>query len=368
MVSTNVNTPNDRWLCITSIAVIWIVSMAANHLLVPPFTVLKGMQLIISLVSISVTWLAMRSLFLFFRKRYPAKQDSLKRVVITFLIGSLVSAVMVWLTGMIRNLILFGSLANLTQAHSSITVNGIRLELNIYGLDLVRAATTFLLFQGIYETLFFANRSQQYQQQLKQARQESEKLRMLSLQSQLDTLKQQVNPHFLFNSLNALGSLIEEDPMQARVFLEELSTVYRYLLRANEQNLTSLSTELDFIHSYYHLLKTRYGAGLSLDVRVGEAFQTHLLPPLTLQLLVENAVKHNVVSADQPLCIRISVNENGHLTVCNTLQRKMVRVQSTGIGLTNILTKYQMLGKPAPIVQETDNQFVVSIPLLAAEA
>jgi hypothetical protein len=189
-------------------------------------------------------------------------------------------------------------------------------------------------------------------------------LKELHMQRQLDVLKQQVNPHFLFNSLNSLILLISENPQQAELFAEELSSVYRYVLRANEQNLTDLKTELEFVRSYYHLLKTRYGNGLDLVVAVEECFGHYKIPPLTLQLLIENAVKHNVVLPDQPLVIEIKTNEQAQLSVRNPLQKKQTRVLSNGIGLTNIMAKYQMLGQPMPTVREIDGQFVVTLPLV----
>ncbi|MGA0558608.1 sensor histidine kinase [Larkinella sp. VNQ87] len=193
---------------------------------------------------------------------------------------------------------------------------------------------------------------------------ETEKLKKANLQSQLDSLKQQVNPHFLFNSLNTLSSLIDEDTDKAELFIEELSSVYRYLLQTNENALTSLRNELKFIDSYFHLLKTRYGNGIELRVHIAPEFQDAQLPPLTLQMLVENAVKHNVILADQPLQIRIETTADGRLTVANNVQRKNVRVASNGVGLANIATKYQLLGHSSLAIQNTDTTFSVTLPLL----
>lgn len=182
-----------------------------------------------------------------------------------------------------------------------------------------------------------------------------------TLQSQLDALKQRVNPRFPVNSLNVLDSLIEDDPRQTRVFLEELSTVYHYLLRSNDRHLIELGTELDFIHSYFHLLKTRHGSGLRMNITVDDSYR---IPPLTLQLLVENAVKHNIVLPEQPLNIDITTDSQPHLQVRNNVQRKTVRVVSNGIGLTNILTKYQMLNQPEPTIAKQGGEFVVTLPLI----
>ncbi|GAB3922272.1 sensor histidine kinase [Larkinella terrae] len=193
---------------------------------------------------------------------------------------------------------------------------------------------------------------------------ETEKLKKANLQSQLDSLKQQVNPHFLFNSLNTLSSLIDEDTEKAELFIEELSSVYRYLLQTNENALTSLRDELTFIESYFHLLKTRYGNGIDLDVRIGDGFQDAQLPPLTLQMLVENAVKHNIILADQPLQIRIETIDGGRLTVSNNVQLKNLRVASNGVGLANIATKYQLLGQGGLEILNTDTRFCVTLPLM----
>ncbi|WP_128548479.1 sensor histidine kinase [Larkinella soli] len=359
-------TLNDRWVRIGGIGVLWVLSILTNNLHKQPLTSQTLIRVTLSLVSIAVTWHVIRYLILYFRRKYFSKQDVFKRLLLTFVTGSIASTVILLITGALRHLLLYGTLESYHNTSASITINGLTFALNLYGFDFVQAATTFIFFQSIYETLFFAQNSIQYQKRLKETERERDKLRLAGLQSQLDALKQQVNPHFLFNSLNVLDSLIEDDPRQARLFLEELCTVYRYLLRSNEHYLTDLGTELDFIHSYFHLLKTRHGEGVSLDVAVDGQYQDYRLPPLTLQLLVENAVKHNIVLPDQPLQIVISTDGRGGLTVRNNLQRKSVRVASNGVGLTNILAKYRMLGRPAPTIRETEGEFVVSLPLIAA--
>ncbi len=181
---------------------------------------------------------------------------------------------------------------------------------------------------------------------------------------QLRALQAQVNPHFLFNSLNSLSALIDDDPDRAGQFVNELSIVYRYLLKANDEPLTTLASELDFIQSYYQLLKTRYGNGLNLAIQVRAEDQTGLIPPLTLQLLVENAVKHNVVSPKWPLKIIIFTDESGQLVVRNTLQPKQTRVLSNGVGLSTIATQLQRLQQPAPTISNQDGFFTVSVPLI----
>ncbi|MBD2753385.1 sensor histidine kinase [Spirosoma validum] len=191
-----------------------------------------------------------------------------------------------------------------------------------------------------------------------------QKMQQEKTEMQMRALQSQINPHFLFNGLNTLSSLIDESPRQAGEFVDELSNVYRYLLRSNESELTTLNVELRFIQSYFHLLKTRFGRSISMDIAVDESYQEALLPPLTLQLLVENAVKHNVVLKNQPLTICIRTDQQKQLIVENTLQRKKIRVESNGVGLSNIAIKYRLLNQPSPLIEEEEGWFRVTLPLL----
>ncbi len=193
---------------------------------------------------------------------------------------------------------------------------------------------------------------------------EAEGLKKENLQSQLEGLKGQVNPHFLFNSLNSLSSLIADDPEKAEKFLDEMSKVYRYLLRNNEDGLATLDTEMQFIQSYFHLLKTRYCDGVEMEVKIDEQFLHYLLPPLTLQMLVENAVKHNMILKDCPLQILIMTTNNGKLVVSNNLQRKLRNVNSNRVGLNNIAKKYQLLKGEEIFIQDDGKEFAVAVPLI----
>lgn len=200
--------------------------------------------------------------------------------------------------------------------------------------------------------------------QWKEAVTEAERLQKINWESRYEGLKQQVNPHFLFNSINTLSSLLYEDKAGAGRYVKEMSQVYRYLLRNNDDELVPLKTELQFIHSYYHLLKTRFGTAIQLAVNVPEPFTACLLPPLTLQMLVENAVKHNNASKDAPLTILIECTGEGWLSVKNNLQKKQGRVDSTGIGLNNIQEKYRLLGLPDVQLLTDQQAFTARIPLV----
>lgn len=193
---------------------------------------------------------------------------------------------------------------------------------------------------------------------------ETDQLKRENLQSQLEGLKGQVNPHFLFNSLNSLSSLISVDAEKAEKFLDEMSKVYRYLLRTNEEGLTTLESEMQFIHSYFHLLKTRYGDGLEMETRINEKYYDYQIPPLTLQMLVENAVKHNMILKDSPLHILIMTTNSGKLVVTNNLQRKDRMVSSNKVGLTNIVKKYRLMKKEEISVRDDGKEFAVVVPLI----
>jgi LytS/YehU family sensor histidine kinase len=173
----------------------------------------------------------------------------------------------------------------------------------------------------------------------------------------------QLSPHFLFNSLGSLETLIEEDPPTARQFVSEMSSVYRYLLQANEHQLTSLRNEINFIKAYTGMLKIRFGEGLSVVMNIEETMMDRLIPPLTLQILLENAVKHNAALKSRPLLVNISTGY-GKLVVENNLQKKTSSVSSNKKGLSNIISKYKLLEQPEIAIRETATHFKVIIPLI----
>jgi sensor histidine kinase YesM len=233
-------------------------------------------------------------------------------------------------------------------------------EINLFNYLYSIGMTLFFcqLIAGIYEALY-------YLEHWKKSVRERETLEKKNLQSQLESLKNQVSPHFLFNSLNSLSGLVEEDPKRAIRFIEELSTIYRYLLQSNEKQLISLARELEFIEAYFYLLQTRFEEGLSLITDTAPVLNEYLLPPLTLQILIENAVKHNMISASMPLQITIYTDEMGNLIVSNNLQKRKNSVPSNKMGLVNVSAKYQLLNQPDIIIHETATHFQVMVPLIS---
>ncbi|HVU56770.1 MAG TPA: histidine kinase [Puia sp.] len=214
-----------------------------------------------------------------------------------------------------------------------------------------------LLFETLWEVLYLLDK---YRENLS----ERELLEKMNMDYEFENLKGQVNPHFLFNCFNTLSSLIEEDRKEAEHFLDELSKVYRYLLRNNEDGVSTVEKEIKFIQSYYELLRTRYGEGLQLSIEIDRRYYPYQLPSLSLQLLVENAVKHNIVSRQQPLVMEIFTTAGNKLVVNNNLQRKTTNKPSTRIGLSNIRAKYKLMKCEGFQVVEGENNFMVVLPLI----
>jgi LytS/YehU family sensor histidine kinase len=200
-------------------------------------------------------------------------------------------------------------------------------------------------------------------QKLTEANTQLIRLQKENLQSQFEVLRQQVNPHFLFNSLNVLTSLIKLEPDLAEKFTEHLSKVYRYVLENKDNNLVDLKTELDFLDAYIFLLNIRFMDKIEVNVSIDDDKKELKILPLALQLLIENAIKHNSMSKKNPLKIDISVENENTLTVENNLQERESHMASTGVGLKNINHRYSLLEMPAPQFYKTETKFIARIPL-----
>jgi PAS domain S-box-containing protein len=189
------------------------------------------------------------------------------------------------------------------------------------------------------------------------------RLQKENLQSQFEVLRQQVNPHFLFNSLNVLTSLIKLEPDLAEKFTEHLSKVYRYVLENKDNDLVSLHTELEFLDAYIFLLQIRFMDKIDIRVDINSADKDKMILPLALQLLIENAIKHNSMSKRNPLIISIFISDGSLLNVVNNLQERESYMASTGVGLKNIEHRYSLLEMPAPQFSKNETQFIARIPL-----
>jgi sensor histidine kinase YesM len=191
---------------------------------------------------------------------------------------------------------------------------------------------------------------------------EAEKYQQESMAARYESLKNQVNPHFLFNSLNALSNLVYEDENKAAMFIDELAGVYRYVLETQDKDVVPVAEEIKFLRSYLYLQQIRFGEKLKIDFLLDGA--DTWVPPLSLQMLIENAIKHNIISEEDPLGIRISINKD-FIVVENNLQRKTPSGdESSGMGLENIRRRYDMLGGKKVVVREEFGVFSVMLPLL----
>ncbi|MBT9393683.1 histidine kinase [Hymenobacter sp. NST-14] len=197
----------------------------------------------------------------------------------------------------------------------------------------------------------------------------AQRLEKENAQAQADSLRRQLDPHFLFNSLNALTSLVEEnDPARASRFIRQLSQVYRYVLDSQDQEVVTLAEEMKFGEAYLFLQRTRLGEGLqvALPPQPAAALESWLVPPLALQLLLENALKHNATSQRNPLRIRIELNEAARtLLVRNSRQtRRLAEGESRGVGLKNLQARYAFLTPRPVLIEASETEFVVTLPLL----
>ncbi len=183
--------------------------------------------------------------------------------------------------------------------------------------------------------------------------------------AQFESLKNQIDPHFLFNSLNVLSSLIEENPENAQKFTTSLSKIYRYVLEQKDKELVSVEEEIAFAKTYMNLLKMRFENSITFELPESSDPESKVVP-LSLQLLLENCIKHNVVSERKPLHIKISI-ENNNLVVSNNLQRKEILSDRKGVGLQNIVDRYAILTKRNVLVEENDSFFKVFLPILTKQ-
>lgn len=333
----------DKWLRLIGVP---LVAIMANFIFYDVDNSLNNISRVkaitFSLLECVLLWEVCRRIIISARKRFPQLKQTASRVIFQT----------VWL--IVITVVL--RLA-LTFAYDKTEFWGYAISIRSYWINVLTPFLFTVPIFVIYEARFLYH-------QWWTTYYEAEQLKKENLQSQLESLKSQINPHFLFNSLSTLSSLVSEDPKRAEWFIDELSAVYRYLLQTNAQTLNTLEQEMGFVRAYFNLLKTRFGDGLEWELAIQKRHLHWLLPPLTLQLLIENAVKHNIVSPKQPLLIRIYTDDNNGLFVVNSLQKKINAGPSSGTGLNNISKKFQLLKQPEILVQETATSFLVMVPLM----
>ncbi len=221
-------------------------------------------------------------------------------------------------------------------------------------LDAVVTILITLFITSIHEAFFFY-------QQWKHNFSKSIKLEKDSLEARYEVLKTQINPHFLFNSLNSLISLVEENE-KAVDYIQNLSEFLRYILKSSDRQVVLVREELETLQKYLHILKIRFDENIEIEIQIPEKYFHFSIPPLTLQMLVENCIKHNVISTEKHLKIHICTNNEG-ITVTNALQLKTGK-STTGQGLKNISERYRYFSSHEVKIKQTNHTFAVTVPLL----
>ena len=296
-----------------------------------------------TLVITSVLWMGSRQIMIYSRKKYPLFKEVRTRLIYQ-------SIYMLLFTIVFNNLLAY-------VADHFVFNYGFRSP----GIDMLissNAASIFctIMIIAIYESIYFMN-------ELRSSVEESENLKRESLSAQLNALRSQVNPHFLFNNLNTLSSLIPENPEHAVNFVQQLSKVYRHILEVKDEKSIPLKEELEVLNAYTFLLKTRFEKNLEVTINIPAEKLQQKIVPLSLQILMENAIKHNIISMEKPLSIRV-FTEDGNLVVSNNLQVKNQVIENTGIGLDNIRNRYKLLGDKTVKVVSDHNSFNVYIPMI----
>lgn len=279
------------------------------------------------------------------RARFPGGRNLFPRLITTLVLFVLMTAVMLT--------VLF---------YGYDLIPGLGYEFDEYTYNSTVAASVILIIFGV---IVLEGRSSFMK--WKTTLTETEQLKKEHMHSQLLGLRSQVSPHFLFNSLNSLSSLITDDPQRAELFLDEMSKVYRYLLR-NSEELVALGLEVNFLHSYFYLLKTRYGAGVQLCLSVDESYESKLLPPLTLQIILDNIFRENLISKQKPLNVNIRTDESGWLEISHNIQQRISEtLMSDNLGMVNITNKFRLLSQNSIQINEEAGYRYLRVPLINAE-
>ena len=276
------------------------------------------------------------------------------------LLSDIISTRINWLESPIKSLIV------LSVSSVVYTIGSIVLLMKLYEvtLDVDFGRSSSMIYSATVVTiiisLFMHGRS--FLIEWKQSALDAEKLKRENVTARYESLKNQVNPHFLFNSFNALTNLVYENQDLAAKFIKQLSEVYRYVLDTRDRELVTKEEELKFLESYLFLQKIRFGDNLQIAIQL-DAVKTYF-PPLVLQMLIENAIKHNIVAAEQPLSIKIYESDN-YIVIENKLQhKKVLSEESAGVGLSNICLRYEFLSDQKVVVEALPDKFIVRLPVI----
>ena len=334
---------NDKWIRIVGIPLVAVLM----HIAYEGLPVALNRQWVFTiLVALSITvtiWEGNRALFIVMRRQFPRYAQTTQRlilqtlfsIVLTFVATALLQEGWLWLFGV------------------TVCPHG-----NVLRGGLLNLVPTFFV-TSIYESVYFFG-------EWKRNLQRSEALARAGIESELAALRSQLDPHFMFNSLNTLAALIDDDNEPAHTYLEQLADVYRYVLLSRDKATVSLAEEMAFVDAYLYLNKTRFRDDLQVEQRIAPAAYATSVAPLSLQLLVENAIKHNVISPENPLRVTLSTEPDvAYVRVQNNVQLKTGLGQSTKVGLRNIVNRYRLLTEHPVEVLRENGLFTVRLPLIS---
>ena len=284
----------------------------------------------------------------FLNKRFPWSEATTKRAVISIISILIANIILVYFCNYM-NFVVFQKGVS-TEEYFSGRYNFI----NWFTINIALLISTFLHAKGFMEELKKTSRKEVVEQ----------KLIAKSANAQFESLKNQLDPHFLFNSLNVLSSLIDENPHQAQKFTASMSKIYRYVLEQKDKELVTVEDEIEFAKTYCQLLKTRFEDSVDFEFNVKEEDLRRFVVPLSLQLLLENCIKHNFATSSKPLLIKV-FSENDTLCIENNLQVREQMKESAGIGLANIVQRYSLLTKKNVFIEKSEDYFKVKLPVLS---
>ncbi len=333
---------DDKWFAIIGIVLLGVSAMYVFNVSVAHLTTTELIiTFVASLFFSACDWLINRLILIRLRILFPSLKDSAKRLTLLFL-GTLVTVISVDFLGV--------SLVSLLSENVHYDF-----QERIRSLIVILFLTTMTM--AIYEAVYFFVL-------LKKSVREEEQAKQAIIQAELDTLRNQAQPHFFFNTLNTLRDIIEQSPKEdAKQFVDKLSDIYRFLLESGNSHLISLKSELKFAKAYIHVQSERFGENLKLNWNVPKALENQMIAPMSLQLLLENAIKHNVISRAKPLEINVHITDDS-IVVTNQIQRKSTQLPSTKMGLKNIEKRYALISDRSVEIVNDGQQFSVSLPLL----
>jgi len=304
-------------------------------------------QFLYVVIGYSMTlYMANKLVFVWMDKKYSRGGIMKKRLIVGFLSSFAVSLVIIFLLRVFEDVVIEG------ESFSKF-ISEEKAE-NYYVASIITLTMSFL-----GHAFYFYKRYQEN-------RVKEQKIIAGTASAKFETLKNQIDPHFLFNSLNVLSSLIEENPDSAQRFTTSLSKVYRYVLEQKDKELVSIQEELDFAKTYMNLLKMRFENSVFYELPQNVSSPDARVVPLSLQLLLENTVKHNIVSQQKPLHIRI-FEQDGYLVVQNDYQKKEVLQDRRGVGLQNIVSRYAIISERKVQIEQTEKYFTVKLPVLTKQ-